>query len=144
MTPTLRDRRWTVHRHIPVPPDVVWQLLTDLTAWPRWGPTVSAATFDDDAALTAGTRGAVKTLFGVSLPFVITDFVPGRRWAWTVAGIPATVHEVEPAEDGCRASMSAPLWAPAYVPVLEIALARIDRMARHRHQASCLREPPDE
>ncbi|WP_405183058.1 SRPBCC family protein [Nocardia sp. NBC_01377] len=133
MTPTLHDRRWSVHRHIPVPPDVVWQLLTDLTAWPQWGPTVCAAALDD-AELTAGARGTVKTMVGVRLPFVITDFVPGRRWAWTVAGIPATVHEVEPVQGGCRASMSAPLWAPAYLPILDIALVRIDRMARHRHR----------
>ncbi|WP_040797654.1 SRPBCC family protein [Nocardia higoensis] len=129
MTPSLRDRRWTVHRHIPAPPEVVWQLLTDLTAWPRWGPTVSAATIDGDR-LAAGARGTVTISVGVPLPFVITDFDPGRRWAWAVAGIPATTHEVEPAEGGCRASMSAPLWAPAYLPVLDIALRRIDRMAR--------------
>ncbi|MGN2637666.1 SRPBCC family protein [Nocardia takedensis] len=129
MTPTPRDPRWSAHRHIPAPPEVVWRLLIDPTAWPRWGPTVSAATLDGDR-LTAGARGAVTTAVGISLPFVITDFVPGRRWAWTVAGIPATTHEVEPADGGCRATMSAPLWAPAYLPVLRIALGRIDRMAR--------------
>jgi hypothetical protein len=36
---------------------------------------------------------------------------------------------VDPDGDGCRAWMSAPVWAPAYLPVLGIALRRIDRMA---------------
>ena len=41
----------------------------------------------------------------------------------------ATGHGVEPDGAGCRAWMSAPLWAPAYLPVLQIALRRIDEMA---------------
>jgi hypothetical protein len=47
-----------------------------------------------------------------------------------VAGVPATSHSVEPDGTGCRASMAAPWWAPAYLPVLAIALQRIDRMVR--------------
>jgi hypothetical protein len=44
--------------------------------------------------------------------------------------VPATAHAVQPDGNGCRASMSAPWWAPAYLPVLAIALARIDNMVR--------------
>ena len=119
----------TVSRYIDAPAEAVWKVLVDLDAWPRWGPSVSGADLDGDE-LILGATGHVRTAVGVVLPFTITEFEAGRRWAWTVAGIPATTHTVEPVGDGCRASMAAPWWAPAYLPVLAIALAGIDRMAR--------------
>ena len=123
---------WTVHRDIDAAPDAVWQILTDLAAWPRWGPTVSRAELDG-TGLLLGATGRVWTPIGVPLPFVITDFEPGRSWGWDVAGVPATRHRVEPRGGGCRVGMSAPVWAPAYLPVLAVALGRIDSMARAAH-----------
>jgi uncharacterized protein YndB with AHSA1/START domain len=118
---------WTVSRRIQTPVDAVWQLLVDLEDWPRWGPTVQRAELDG-GVLTLGTKGRVWTPVGLPRPFEITEFVPGRSWAWQVAGVPATRHGVDPEGDGCRAWMSAPLWAPAYLPVLAIALQRIEAM----------------
>ena len=120
---------WTVSRPIAAPAEEVWRILVDLDAWPKWGLTVQGAELDDGDLLTLGVRGRVVTPVGVALPFTITEFVPGCRWAWRVAGVPATKHGVDPDGDGCRVWMSAPLWAPAYLPVLELALRRIDGMA---------------
>jgi uncharacterized protein YndB with AHSA1/START domain len=120
----------TVDRHVEASPAAVWQQLTDLEAWPKWGPTVLRAELLDGAELGLGERGRVWTPVGVPLPFTITEYVPERRWAWQVAGVPATKHGVEPTVTGARVWMSAPLWAPAYLPVLAVALQRIDRMAR--------------
>ncbi|KQP29340.1 SRPBCC family protein [Aeromicrobium sp. Leaf272] len=122
-------RQLTVHRHVDVAPDAVWSLLVDLDAWPRWGPSVRRAALDDGGELGLGARGHVWTAVGVRLSFEVTSFDPGRSWAWRVAGVPATTHAVRPDGDGCRASMGAPLWAPAYLPVLAAALVRIDRIA---------------
>jgi uncharacterized protein YndB with AHSA1/START domain len=119
----------TVTRHIDAPAEAVWKLLVDTDAWPQWGPTVAGGEIDG-GEMTLGASGRVHTPVGVSLPFRITEFIPGRRWAWSVAGVPATSHSVEPDGSGCRASMAAPWWAPAYLPVLAIALQRIDRMVR--------------
>lgn len=123
----------TVRRQVPASAAVVWSVLTDLDAWPRWGPTVRRAVLDDGSFVT-GARGTVWTPLGVPLPFELTEVVPGRRWSWTVAGVPATTHAVEPvhaasATWGSVVSMSAPVWAPAYLPVLHVALRRIDRLA---------------
>lgn len=124
---------WTVSRDIPAPAATVWQLLTDVDAWPRWGPTITRAELDgarfDGAGFERGTTGRVWTPVGVPLPFTINEVEPGRAWGWRVAGVPATRHGVEPDGRRCRAWMSAPLWAPAYLPVLASALRRIEHMA---------------
>lgn len=119
---------WTVSRDIPAPADTVWQILVDLDAWPRWGPTVSGASLDGPG-FELGATGRVWTPVGVPLPFTISELDPGRMWGWRVAGVPATRHGVEPGGQRCRAWMSAPLWAPAYLPVLAEALRRIEHLA---------------
>ncbi|RYJ05356.1 MAG: SRPBCC family protein [Actinomycetales bacterium] len=119
----------SVHRDVEAPPDVVWRLLVDLDVWPRWGPSVRRAELTNGPELRLGSRGRVWTPVGLPLPFEVTAFEPGRHWAWSVAGVPATHHGVEPRGDGTRLSMSAPTWAPAYLPVLATALRRIDRIA---------------
>lgn len=120
---------WTVRRRIEAPAETVWNVMTALDKWPKWGPTVSGAELTSAGPLRLGSRGKVWTPAGVPLPFEITEFEPGRMWAWKVAGVPATRHGVEPAGNGCRAWMSSPVWAPAYVPPQAIALRRIDGLA---------------
>ena len=132
MNISLRRGMPTVDRLINASPAAVWSVLVDLDAWPQWGPTVSGAELLDGDELGLGERGKVWTPVGVALPFTITEFEPGRRWSWRVAGIPATAHSVEPTDRGTRASMSVPLWAPAYLAVCAIALQRIDRMVTAR------------
>ncbi|MGE2715908.1 SRPBCC family protein [Mycolicibacterium litorale] len=123
-----RNGMVTVDRVVHASPAAVWAVLVDLEAWPKWGPTVAGAELLDGTELGLGERGKVYTPVGVPLPFTITKFEPGRCWAWQVAGVPATSHRVEPVDAGTRVSMAAPVWAAAYVPVLAIALQRIDRM----------------
>ena len=122
----------TVRRHVDASPNTVWSLLVDLEAWPLWGPSVTRAELDHGTELGLGSRGRVWTPVGVPLPFEITDFVPGRRWSWHVAGIPATTHGVVASGRGTSASMSAPLWAPAYLPVLALGLRRLEQLALDR------------
>jgi len=120
----------TVDRYIDAPPSNVWRVIVDLEAWPRWGPSVRRAALDGGGELSAGARGQVWTAVGVAVPFVITDFQPGRRWAWTVAGLPATRHVVTPVDGGCRVGFEVPLWASAYLPVCAVALGRIEKLSR--------------
>lgn len=121
---------WTTARHVNAPPEAAWRLLTDLTAWPKWGPTVRGAELVDDGPLRLGSRGKVWTPVGVPLPFEITEFDDGRAWAWKVAGVPATRHAVEPRDGGCLVSFSVPVWAPVYLAVCAVALKRIGDLAR--------------
>lgn len=129
----LRGSIVRVQRRVDAPAAVVWDLLVDVVAWPTWGPSVRRAVLDDGTGrLTLGARGTVWTAVGVALPFTVTEFVPGRRWGWSVAGVPATGHEVEPDSGGCRVSFEVPWWATAYLPVCAMALSRIDKIARRR------------
>lgn len=119
----------SVERVIAAPPDAVWRVLVDLAEWPQWGPSVRRASLDDGSTrLTAGACGTVWTAVGVPLRFRVTDFEPGRRWAWAVAGVSATGHEVVEVPGGCRVRFDVPWWAPAYLPVCAAALARIEKM----------------
>lgn len=121
----------SVERRIPAQPEVVWRLLTDVAEWPRWGPSVRRAALDDGTSrISAGARGTVWTAVGFPVRFTITEFEPGRRWAWTVAGVTATGHDVIPEQGGCRVRFDVPWWATAYLPVCAAALGEIERLAR--------------
>ena len=140
-------RTLDVARELDAPAGAVWAALVDIRQWPRWGPSVRGAELDGadrngagtDAAgngdsghlIGPGSTGRVRTAVGVRLPFEVTDFEPGRRWAWKVAGVAATGHRVEPVgPDRCRAVIEVPAWAPAYAPLCWVALGRLGRISR--------------
>jgi uncharacterized protein YndB with AHSA1/START domain len=122
-------KRLWVTADIDAPAERLWDLLTDLDAWPQWGPSVRAATIDAPA-LEYGARGKVTTAVGVEVPFEVTRYEPGRHWAWRVAGVPATDHVVEPlGADRCRVGFGVPWPAGAYLAVCRAALSRLETMA---------------
>lgn len=119
----------SVDRVIAAAPSAAWQILVDVAAWPLWGPSVRRAKLRDGATeLSLGTRGDVWTAVGVRMPFVITEFDPGSRWTWKVAGVPATGHQVTATPGGCRVRFEVPWWGSAYLPVCSVALVRIERL----------------
>ncbi len=119
----------SVHRVIPAPPQAAWKLLTDVDAWPQWGPSVRGARLNPPhQELCLHATGVVQTPLGLQASFVVTDFDPGRHWAWKVAGVPATSHRVDPVEAGARVTMSVPWWAAAYLTVCGLALRRIEKL----------------
>jgi hypothetical protein len=120
-----------VTRRLRAGPAAVWDVLVDTTVWPRWGPSVRAVELADGRTrIGLGAVGRVGTALGVWLPFEVTEWEDGRRWAWKVAGIPATAHRVlaDPDVPGAsRATIEVPSWAPAYAPLCWVALGRIGR-----------------
>ena len=127
----LRPPISSVDRYLAAPPSTVWDVLVDVAAWPQWGPSVRRASLRDGATeLSLGTRGDVWTAVGVRMPFVITEFDPGHRWRWTVAGVPATGHQITPVGGGCLVRFEVPWWATAYLPVCAAALVRIEKLMR--------------
>ena len=127
----LRPPIASVDRYIEAPPSAAWDVLVDVAAWPLWGPSVRRAELRGGATeLGLGATGDVLTAVGLRMPFVITEFDPGHRWTWKVAGVPATGHQVTEAPGGCRVRFEVPWWATAYLPVCAAALVRIDTLLR--------------
>ena len=127
---------WVSHQ-IDVPSGTIWRLLVEPASWPEWGPSVRAATTDADE-LDLGTRGTVHTVAGLRLPFEITRFEPGRRWAWSIAGVAATDHVVEALDDDrSRVSFGTPWPATAYLMICRLALTRLDRLATESAHTDC-------
>jgi hypothetical protein len=119
----------TADRVVAAPPAAVWALLVDLDAWPRWGPTIRRARLDEPhTELGLRATGTVQTSLLVAVPFVVTEFDPGRHWAWKVAGVPATHHRVDPVGDGARVSIAVPWWSAPYLTVCSVAVRRIEKM----------------
>lgn len=111
------------------PAELVWRLLIDFTEWPGWGPSISSVSANADLA-GPGVTGHVRTIVGVSLPFEITEWDPGRSWSWRVAGIPATGHSVESlGPDTTRVTFTVPWVAAPYATVLAAGLNRLKRLA---------------
>ena len=121
--------RLVVAREIAAAPDVAWCVLTDTHRWPEWGPSVVGVA-SEDQFVRRGTRGHVRTVGGLELPFRVTECTD-RRWTWRVAGVPATGHRVEPLETGCRVVFEIPPLAAPYALVCRRALGTIERLAEN-------------
>ncbi|CAN5497302.1 SRPBCC family protein [soil metagenome] len=113
-----------------VPPEAAWRVLTDLHAWPQWGPSVQRAELAEAGPLRLGSRGTVWAAIGVPLPFEVTEYDAGCSWAWKIAGIAGTRHIVAAHNGGCRVSFGVPVWVPIYLTVCPLALKRIEELAR--------------
>jgi hypothetical protein len=108
-------------------PEQVWDLLTDTHRWVEWGPSIMAVQCPD-RRIRRGSRGRIRAVLGLWLPFTITNLEPGRRWSWRVAGIPATGHRVEPlGESRTLLAFSVPMPAAPYLFVCYLAMNRIER-----------------
>lgn len=108
-----------------VPPEAVWPFLARFEHWPTWGPSIRAVDVDADE-VGVGVTGRVRSTPGPWLTFEITQVSEGRSWAWRVADVPATGHEVTTrGTSGSLVAFDAPWWAAAYLPVLRVGLHRL-------------------
>ena len=110
---------------------VVWDRIACYEHWPSWGVSIRSVEAPG-SFVEQGARGRVTTIIGLTLPFEITAVDPGRRWSWSVAGIPATGHEVVAlGADRTKVRFTAPwLFAP-YLFVLRRALRVLQATIEH-------------
>ena len=119
---------------IQAPAAAAWNLLTDTSTWPQWGPSVSRVQ-SAERYLGPGSTGRVRAVIGLWLPFRVTKFVAGERWDWEVAGIPATGHVVESlGPRRCRVVFEVPTLAAPYLAVCRLAARRIRSMLEQEQQ----------
>jgi len=109
----------------------VWELITDTTRWPEWGPSVTAVVCRD-RFIKKGSCGKVKTRLGIWVPFVITHYEDNRYWAWQIWGIPATGHRIEPLDEyRCSLAFEVPAFAAPYLFICWIAINRIEAIIQN-------------
>lgn len=119
-------------RQIEAAPADAWGLLADTSEWPAWGPSIREVD-SEDRVVRRGTRGRVRTLLGLWLPFEITRVAEGRAWSWRVLGIRATGHRVEAlGPHRCRVVFEVPWLAAPYALVCRRALRRIAELLEGR------------
>jgi uncharacterized protein YndB with AHSA1/START domain len=69
---------------IQAPPEVVWNIQTNINAWSQWQPTISAAKLEKEPAV--GSTFTWKT-GGITITSTIREVEPQRRIAWTGKGL---------------------------------------------------------
>ena len=106
----------------------VWNVLTDTTLWPSWGPSVATVECEQ-RYIRAGSQGKVRTTVGFWLPFKVSSYEELHFWGWQVGGIEATGHRL--AQDGknCRIIFDMPWWSAPYSFICLRAIGRIIDLA---------------
>ena len=113
---------------INAPAAAAWVVLTDTRLWIEWRATITAVE-SEERFIRLGSRGWITTVTGMRLPFVISEYDPGHRWRWKIAGIPVAGHRVEAIDPlRCRVIFEVPILAAAYLPAYRIAAVRIRRL----------------
>jgi hypothetical protein len=123
----------SVGRTFSASPEILWDLITDTSQWPRWGPTVKAVR-TSKRYISKGSEGKVLTPLDIWLPFVVTDYEQEFFWSWKVASIRATGHRLQLADaGGVILWFEVPVIAFPYIAICRMALTRIaDCMAESR------------
>lgn len=133
---TDRGPRIEIGRDVATPAASVWVVLTDVSLWTAWGPSVTAVEYPGET-ISPQTSGRVRTLWLRWIPFRI-ETVEGMDWTWTVGGRtpPADGHGIEELDDRhSRVYLQLPLWAPWYLLVCVVALRNIASVAQREDES---------
>ena len=96
-------------RHIPAPPEQVWEVLFDVARWPDWTPTVDSVERLDDGPLGVGSRTKVRQPKLPQATWEVTEVVDGRSFTWEAKGPGLKTiarHQVVPDDAGCTVTLS--------------------------------------
>jgi uncharacterized membrane protein len=99
--------RFDEHVIIAAPPEQVWAVYADVTAWPEWTASISSVELLDGAtALALGVKARVRQPKLPVAVWEVTELAPGRGWTWVARapGVRTTAtHTVLPAADNAGA-----------------------------------------
>lgn len=82
----------------------VWAVLADLPRWPSWTPSVRALSTLSSAPWGVGTFALVRQPRLPPAVWRVTEWAPGRGFAWRSTGLGFSVlgeHWIEPKAAGC-------------------------------------------
>lgn len=106
---------------IAAPASDVWSVLTDVTRWPEWTPTMRTVRRLDDGPFGPGSSAKIRQPRLPRAVWRVVEFEPGRGFAWTSAG-PGVLsrgdHRVEPlGAHRCRVTVSIETTGPLARPL---------------------------
>ncbi|MGD9530322.1 MAG: SRPBCC family protein [Pseudonocardia sp.] len=90
---------------IDAPADVVWELVTDVEAWPGYFTTVRSVRRLDEGPLRVGSSARIEQPGQPPAVWTVARLDPGREFSWGTArrGLRMTgTHRVVPEGPGCR------------------------------------------
>ena len=67
---------------IDAPPQLVWDVFSDVEHWPDWTASVTSLVGLDAPALAVGRRFAIKQPGMAKLVWTVTEIDPGSSWTW--------------------------------------------------------------
>jgi uncharacterized membrane protein len=67
---------------IDAPPQLVWEVFTDVERWPQWTASVTSLVGLDGPGLAVGRRFAVKQPGMQKLVWQVTEIDAGSSWTW--------------------------------------------------------------
>lgn len=87
---------------IAAPPQLVWDVFSDVERWPEWTASVTSLTGLDGPALAVGRRFAIKQPGMQKLVWQVTEIEPGSSWTWVQRspGVRVTARHYVTAQPG--------------------------------------------
>ena len=67
---------------IDAPPQLVWDVFSDVERWPEWTASVTSLVGRDGPDLAVGKRFAIKQPGMSKLVWRVTEIDPGSSWTW--------------------------------------------------------------
>jgi uncharacterized membrane protein len=67
---------------IDAPPQLVWEVFSDVQRWPEWTESVTSLVGRDGSDLAVGKRFAIKQPGMSKLVWKVTEIDPGSSWTW--------------------------------------------------------------
>ncbi|HWF27326.1 MAG TPA: SRPBCC family protein [Mycobacterium sp.] len=89
---------------IDAPPQLVWDVFSDVERWPEWTPSVTSLVGLDGPALAVGKRFAIKQPGMSKLVWTVTEIDNGSSWTWVQRspGVLVTARHFVNAQPGGR------------------------------------------
>jgi uncharacterized membrane protein len=110
-------------------PSRVWEVLADLERWPSWTASVRSLTVTSDGPVGIGTTVRIDQPGFPAAVWTITEWSPGRSFAWesrAPGAVSTGVHEVEASDGGCHVRLVLEQRG-ALAPVLALVAGRRTR-----------------
>ncbi len=89
---------------IDAPPQLVWDVFSDVERWPEWTASVTSLVGQDGSNLAVGNRFAIKQPGLQKLVWKVTEIEPGASWTWVhrSPGVQVTARHYVTAQPGGR------------------------------------------